>query len=168
MEKTGLLAHRKSQLGEFIISVGLDTHRILAPTKKHEMEMMYPLDGKRALVGGASRGIGLGCAKALAEAGASITVMARDETALKEALAALPSPTDQSHSILPLDTSDWMAVDRAAREDLEQRGTIEILIHNTGGPFPGPAIDADPEQFEAGFAMHILSGRPWSGRWFLE
>lgn len=110
-------------------------------------------------MGGGSKGIGLGCAVALADAGAQVTLLARDPQTLRDAVATLPYPTDQSHGTIPIDFSDWKTVDELLTYDIEANGPVEIVVNNTGGPMPGKAIDADPEQFEVGFEMHILSSQ---------
>lgn len=132
-------------------------HRL--DSNHREEHLSYPLEGKRALVGGGSKGIGLGCAVALAEAGATVTLMARDVATMERAVASIPTPSGQTHSHLSLDTADWADVGKAVAQDVSGNGTIEILVHNTGGPPPGMAIDADPEDFRTGFDMHILTGQ---------
>ena len=60
--------------------------------------MKIDLSGKKALVGGSSKGIGLGIAKQLAESGASVCLMARDKNCL---LYTSPSPRDKRQSRMP-------------------------------------------------------------------
>lgn len=121
--------------------------------------MQLPLEGLRALVGGGSRGIGLGCAEAFAAAGAVVTLMARDRRALDEAASALPRPLDQSHGVFRADSSDWEEMGRVVRDSIEAEGPVQILVNNTGGPSPGPAADAAHAEFDDAFAMHIHSGQ---------
>lgn len=96
---------------------------------------------------------------ALAEAGAIVTLVARDEATLKKARSSLPTPASQSHSYLRHDTSDWANVDRVLADDIDANGPIEILINNTGGPAPGLAIEAEPSAFDEAFDNHILTGQ---------
>ena len=65
--------------------------------------MKISLEGKSALVGGSSKGIGFGIAKQLAESGASVCLMARDEKKMKELVQSLPSNNSQEHSSLFVD-----------------------------------------------------------------
>ena len=67
--------------------------------------MKIELSGKKALIGGSSKGIGLGIAKQLAESGASVCLMARNETKLKEIVSKLPSSENQNHDYLVVDFS---------------------------------------------------------------
>ena len=69
--------------------------------------MKISLEGKSALVGGSSKGIGFGIAKQLAESGASVCLMARDEKKMKELVQSLPSNNSQEHSYLVVDFSDF-------------------------------------------------------------
>ena len=62
--------------------------------------MKIDLSGKKALIGGSSKGIGLGIAKQLAESGASVCLMARNETKLKEIILKLPSSETVSYTHL--------------------------------------------------------------------
>lgn len=118
--------------------------------------MTLPLEGRRALVGGSSKGIGLGCAIAIAEAGASVTLMGRNPDTLGEAQLSLPQPLHQAHNAIAVDFSSWKSVRGAVNEDIADNGSAQILVNNTGGPSPGLAVEAEPEYFETGFEMHIL------------
>ncbi len=116
-----------------------------------------PLTGRRALVGGASQGIGRGCAIALAAAGAAVTGLSRDAEALGEVVAGLPAPSGQEHGSIAVDFTDWEEVRAAAAAAVETGGPVTILVNNTGGPGAGPLHEADPHALAAGFAQHVLA-----------
>lgn len=126
-----------------------------------------PLAGRRALVCGASQGIGRACAEQLARLGARVTVCARDEEALRALCDALPPPVAAqdgstrganagAHEVLRADFHDRPGTETVVRQHIELTGPIEILFNNTGGPPPGPAFAAHAEEFIAGFASHLL------------
>ncbi len=117
------------------------------------------LAGRRALVGGASRGIGRACARELAARGAAVTLVARDETALGEVRGLLPAESGVAHRVLPLDLSRPDEVAERVGAFLADVGPHEILVHNTGGPPAGPLVEADPSAFERAIAMHVGSGQ---------
>ncbi len=119
------------------------------------------LVGKHALVGGASQGIGRACAVALAEAGASVTIVGRDAAALDQVLAQLPRPSGaaQIHRALLADYSNWKSVSKAVSDHVAAHGAVHIVVHNTGGPAAGPIVNAAPEDFARGFEMHVLTGQ---------
>ena len=118
--------------------------------------MQTSLDGRRALVCGASQGIGRACAEALAAQGASVTLLARRPEALQEVLAALPG---QDHHCLVADLSDWAAAGEVVQAHIADIGPVHILVHNSGGPKAGPAHEAPPEAFLEGLTPHILGGQ---------
>ncbi|MCE9619990.1 MAG: SDR family oxidoreductase [Planctomycetes bacterium] len=119
------------------------------------------LAGRHALVGGATQGIGFACAKALAEAGASVTIVGRDAAGLASALTHLPMPLGkaQVHRSLLADYADWKAVAKAVTAHVAEHGTVHIVVHNTGGPAAGPIATAAPEDLIRGFEMHVLTGQ---------
>ncbi|MGP6089341.1 SDR family NAD(P)-dependent oxidoreductase [Antarctobacter jejuensis] len=104
----------------------------------------FRLDGKRALVAGASSGIGLACAVALAEAGAHVIMAARGRERLKKAVEAV---LDAGHSAepLPLDVSDIDEMRRA----LVPIGAVDVMINSAGLARHGPALDTDPADYDA-------------------
>lgn len=117
------------------------------------------LKGYHALVCGASRGIGRACAEALAERGARLTLVARNEEALESVRAALPGNKNAGHAALALDLDDTRALAGRLNEIMEP---AHILINNAGGPPGGPLIEARPDEFRRGFerlliAAHLLT-----------
>jgi len=115
------------------------------------------LTHKRALVCGSSQGIGKATATVLAQLGASITLLARNEAQLEKVLAQLPVDKDQQHDYL---IADFQAPDQVqATVDAyikKNKASFQILINNTGGPPPGPIIEAHPDQFIRAMQMHLI------------
>ncbi|HRO99147.1 MAG TPA: SDR family oxidoreductase [Flavobacteriales bacterium] len=118
--------------------------------------MVNGMNGEHALVCGSTQGIGRATAIALAKEGATITLLARDRSALENTLHELDTNGGQQHGLIAVDMSDTAALADAVRKWVEQR-PISILVNNTGGPAPGPAHEATVEDFEAAFRLHLLS-----------
>jgi 2-deoxy-D-gluconate 3-dehydrogenase len=110
----------------------------------------FHLDGKRALVTGASRGIGLGCAVALAEAGAHVILVARGEGALTEAVAELTAAglSAEGHA---LDVTDRGAV--AAL--LDRVGPVDILCNSAGLARHSPALETAEADYDAVMEINV-------------
>lgn len=121
------------------------------------------LNGKRALVLGASRGLGAAIARALAAEGATVVAAARSVDTIRDWAADCEGQVTG----VALDLSDIGAID-AALDDLLKDGPIDILVNNTGGPPPGTATAAKRDdwigQFEtmAANIFHI-TGRVLPG-----
>ena len=103
----------------------------------------FRLDGKRALVTGASRGIGLGGAMALAEAGAHVVMAARGLAAVEEAAQAVREEGFSAEAI-SLDVGDL----EAAQQAVADNGPFDILFNNAGTNDPTPYVDVTPENFD--------------------
>jgi NAD(P)-dependent dehydrogenase (short-subunit alcohol dehydrogenase family) len=96
-----------------------------------------PLDGRRILVTGASRGIGRALALGLAASGARIAIAARDMAALAETagLAGVTMP------MVPMDMLDVASVQRAVEAAAAQLGGLDVLVNNAGVEQVSPAVD---------------------------
>ena len=119
-----------------------------------EAAINIDLSGKRALVCGASQGIGAGIAQELAGLGCRVVALARSRDKLAQLVADLPG---EGHTILAQDLSDRGELGRAV-EALAAEAPVHILINNTAGPKPGPITEAEEASFVEGFANHILVG----------
>jgi len=113
--------------------------------------------GRHVLVGGATQGIGLACAQRLAVEGCSVTIMARRAEAVAAAVEGLACTDGQQHEGIVADFSDWEATAQAAASHMPESGW-DILVHNAGGPPPGPLADAEPADILAGMNPHIMLG----------
>jgi len=117
--------------------------------------MKLALNHKNALVGGASAGIGRAVAVVLAALGANVTLMARTESTLREAVAALDISQGQQHGYLVVDFSDSKGLQEQVN-NLLTRQSIHILVNNTGGPAGGPITEASAEAFLNTYHNHLI------------
>jgi 3-oxoacyl-[acyl-carrier protein] reductase len=92
---------------------------------------MLSLQGKTALVTGASQGIGRACAVALAKAGARVGLAARNETKLNEAAAEIAT-LGGAAAVFALDLSGEESIKACAKAAIAHFGSIEILVNNAG------------------------------------
>jgi 3-oxoacyl-[acyl-carrier protein] reductase len=117
--------------------------------------MNLSLEGKWAVVCGSTQGIGLAIAEELALLGANCILMARNESALKEAIAKLDISNRQLHAYHVADFSKPDQVKCGIMEIVSAR-PIQILINNTGGPPAGPVFEAREEEFVSAFNQHLI------------
>ena len=117
--------------------------------------MDISLQGKHALVGGASRGIGRAAAEAMAALGAEVTVVSRSEDVLLKVADSLDRGSGQSHGLIAADSGNPEILGRMVAE-LARTKPVHILVNNTGGPPDGPAHTAEPEEFLRAFTNHVI------------
>jgi 3-oxoacyl-[acyl-carrier protein] reductase len=116
--------------------------------------MDLSLSGKRALVCGSTQGIGKAAAIELALLGAQVTLVARNGEKLASVVQELQVYSGQPHNYLVADFNKPQEL----REIIQVHCTgapMHVLVNNTGGPPPGPAIDAPLEEFVSAFNNHL-------------
>ncbi|KAB1064003.1 SDR family oxidoreductase [Salibacter halophilus] len=117
--------------------------------------MDLDLTGRTALVAGSTQGIGKCAAMEMAEMGANIVLIARNEEKLKRVVSELPTDRDNTHEYIVADFTKPMEVKKAVNDFIGQSREINILVNNTGGPPGGPIIDADIDEFQNAFDAHL-------------
>lgn len=109
----------------------------------------FRLDGKRAVVTGAGRGIGVACAKALADAGAEVTLVARTAAEIEAAAAAI----GQGAKAAVLDVSDLAAV----AAFFAQAEPFHVLVNNAGTNRPKPMWEVSEADYDAVLDLNLKS-----------
>jgi 3-oxoacyl-[acyl-carrier protein] reductase len=109
------------------------------------------LEGRTAFITGASSGLGLGCASALAAEGVTVAMVSRTRERIDAAAAVVPDS-------LPLvaDITDPHTLDAAIEEAEQRLGPIDILIANGGGPPPGNFATTDLDAYDQALKLNLL------------
>lgn len=115
--------------------------------------MELGLHGKVALVTAASRGLGLGCARALSQEGARVVLCARDPDTLEAAAAMLPGAT----LAVPADVTDPDTPRRLVDAAVDRFGGLDVLVANAGGPPPMRALDVDEAALASAINANLLT-----------
>jgi NAD(P)-dependent dehydrogenase (short-subunit alcohol dehydrogenase family) len=110
----------------------------------------FRLDGRRALITGGSRGIGLGAAAALGEAGAHVVVAARGSEELQAAVAAMRDAGLSAEAAV-LDVTDGAAVVAL----LDRVGPVDVLVNSAGMARHGPALETAEADYDAVMAVNV-------------
>ena len=113
------------------------------------------LKGKKALVAGSTQGIGKAIALELANLGASVTLLARNEEKLLLVKDELFSASGQNHLVLVADFAKPNELKTLLDKHLSDN-QYHILVNNTGGPPAGQAIESDIEAFRIAFNQHVI------------
>ena len=118
--------------------------------------MNLDLNNKRAIVCGSTQGIGKAVAMELAQMGAHVTLIARNEQSLKQVKSELANNGSQLHSYVCVDFSNTEQLKELIDQFIQRTGIVNILVNNTGGPPSGPIINAKTEEFTSAFNNHLL------------
>ena len=116
------------------------------------------LTGKVAMVGGASRGLGLAVARALVAEGAQVSIASRDAVRIDAAAAALRDGTP-GRRCWPCRPTCGPADDITTWHEatMERFGGVDLLFVNTGGPPPGPVLSFDDQAWQQAVDLLLLS-----------
>jgi glucose 1-dehydrogenase len=114
--------------------------------------------GKKALVTGAARGIGRGCALELARAGADVAVNDRERSALTESVVAEIHALGRQAVLIEGDVFARSSCERVAAVALQELGHIDILVSNPAFSRRAPFLEYDPEMFD-----RVLQGTLFGG-----
>ena len=120
---------------------------------------MLHLDLKNhvAVVGGCTQGIGKAVAVELARQGAQLILLARNEEKLQSVQEQLPRPQPEiAHQYYVADYTDEEQFQDLLRRLREDAWPVSILVNNTGGPAPGPVVDASVDTFLSAFQQHLV------------
>jgi len=107
----------------------------------------FRLDNKMSMVTGGSKGIGFGIAKALAEAGSDIVLVARDKTDLDKAREELAT-TGRSIRSYSFDMSNVAGIEELFASVIKDIGGVDILVNNAGAARRGPAETISAEEWK--------------------
>ncbi len=111
------------------------------------------ISGKRALVCASSKGLGRGCAEALAEAGVNLVLNARGAEALEETATAIRD----AYGVDVVTVAADISTAEGQAKVLEAAGQIDILVNNAGGPPPGMWTDWDRDDFIKALDANMLA-----------
>ncbi len=112
---------------------------------------MAQLSGRHALVTGGGRGIGRAVAAALTAAGATVTVLGRQQAALDDAVAA-----GHAAGVIVADVTDPAAIEAGVKAAEAARGPFDILVANAGAAETAPFGKTGAEQFRRLFELNVL------------
>jgi len=113
--------------------------------------MDLALKGRTAIVCGASSGIGLGIAEALADEGGNVAMFARRRDLVEREAERLGALAVRGDVTVPTD------LERLVEKTVEAFGGIDILVHNSGGPPRATALEMDEEKIEAAVQLLLVS-----------
>ncbi len=114
------------------------------------------LDGKVALVTGASRGLGEGAARGLAREGAAVMLLARDGDLARTVAEAILADGGRAEA-LACDVSDYASVERAVADTRQRFGGLDILVNNAGVIEPiSPLADSDPAVWARNIQINLV------------
>ena len=118
---------------------------------------LFRMDGKVAVVTGASRGIGAATARALAECGCDLVVSARSEETLDDFASSVTAATGRRVEKVAADLNDLDNLEALAERASSAFGRIDVVVNNVGGTMPRPLMGTSPRYLEAAFHWNVTT-----------
>jgi 3-oxoacyl-[acyl-carrier protein] reductase len=120
--------------------------------------MNLDLEGCVAIVGGSSSGMGRACAMALAREGCNVTLFARRQTILEEAVGEIDALESSASGLAVAgDSTDAEALRAVVDRTLDRFGRLDILVNNSGGPPAGSFEDFDDDAWRLAWELTLMS-----------
>jgi 7-alpha-hydroxysteroid dehydrogenase len=116
----------------------------------------FSLTDKVAIVTGAGRGIGAGCALAFAEAGADVVIAARTKEQLEDVANQVADRGRRALGV-PCDVSDLANLDLIVNQAMSEFGRIDVVVNNAGGAMPQPFLDTSEKALEGAFHFNVTT-----------
>ena len=116
----------------------------------------FDMTGRVAVITGARRGIGAGCARALAEAGADVAIVARTQEQL-DGVADEVRALGRRALVMAGDVSDLEVLDRLVETTMAEYGRLDVVVNNAGGSMPTPLLDTSVRSFEQAFHFNVTT-----------
>ena len=116
----------------------------------------FSLTDKVAIVTGAGRGIGAGCALGFAEAGADVVIAARTKEQLEDVANQVADRGRRALGI-PCDVSDLANLDLIVDQAMSEFGRIDVVVNNAGGAMPQPFLDTSEKALEGAFHFNVTT-----------
>jgi len=112
---------------------------------------MNPLQGRHAIVTGGGRGIGRAIAKTLAGAGATVTILGRNQATLDHAV-----PEGDAHAVAIADVTDPEAARAAVQAAISRHGPVDLMVANAGAAISSPFLKSTPDVFRQMLDVNLL------------
>ena len=120
--------------------------------QEKNIKMRIDLNGKKALVGGSTGGIGKAIAVELSKCGADVTLMARDKEKLKKTINELSKNENSNHNYIEVDFNNFNDL-KIVTAEFFKKNTIDILINNTQGPPAGGSLEKNVTDYQNAFDL---------------
>ena len=118
---------------------------------------LFRMEGRVAVVTGASRGIGAATAAALAECGCDLVVSARSAEALEDFATSVRNSTGRRVETVPADLSDLANLGGLVERARSAFGRVDVVVNNVGGTMPRPLLDTSARYLEAAFHWNVTT-----------
>ena len=113
------------------------------------------LNGRVAIIGGGSKGLGKACALSLAREGAKVAICSRSADDLEAAAQEIRAETGGGVLVVPGDLSTLSGIQDLIRTAVDHFGRLDVVVSNSGGPPEGRAVDTTEETWERSIQMAL-------------